>query len=195
MRREVLAGMVGRARANAGGVKAAPEAFVLLAIVAFGIPYFGSQQSYGERLAVLEGKLASQEARLADYHSKLKGASPEQATAQIEKLTALTADLQRQLNAEKNKTVSVDSRVRDPQRLYERDKPVALVQDPKVDMAAKKVTVPVVRSGILLAMDRPYEYQEWKLACGGIQSYSELDDGAAPEFSYSHLICKIVGNR
>jgi hypothetical protein len=194
MRVGFLAGMIDRARANAGGVKAAPEAFAVLAIIAFAIPYFAVRQSYGERLAVVETRLVAQETLLADYRDKLRGAS--QAAGRIEKLSALATDLQKQLNDQKRKVVvAADNRGRDPQRLYAHDSPVALVRDPQVDLAQKKVTFPAVTSETLLAMDRPYEYQNWKLWCGGTQSYSALDDGAAPEFLYSHLTCRIVGDR
>jgi uncharacterized membrane-anchored protein YhcB (DUF1043 family) len=195
MRRGFLAWIIDRAQANSRGVKTAPEAFVVLAIIAFGIPYFALRQSYGERLAVLQSELTAQRTALADYRTKLKGASPEQAAAQIEKLAASAADMQKHLNEQKNQVVSPDHRPRDPQRLYADDNPIALVQDAKVDLPRKKVTFPVVTSGIFLAMDTTYEFQNWKLACGGTQSYSEFDDGGGHAFSYSHLSCKIVGGR
>jgi hypothetical protein len=34
---------------------------------------------------------------------------------------------------------------------------------------------------------RVYEFQDWKLACGGTQMYNMVNDGAAREFSYSPL--------
>jgi hypothetical protein len=83
-----------RARANAGGLRAAPEAFVALAIIAFGISYFGLRQVYGERLAILESKLSSQRAPLAEHRAELRSASPEQAAAQIERLRALAVGTQ-----------------------------------------------------------------------------------------------------
>src|SRR6516164_224054 len=89
-----LARVVDRARVNADGVSAAPEAFVVLAIVAFGIPCFALRQSYGERLAVLESKLATQQALVADYRTKLRGAFAQQAAAQVEELSALAAGVQ-----------------------------------------------------------------------------------------------------
>jgi hypothetical protein len=180
--------MVDRARANAGGVSAAPEAFVALAIVAFGIPCFALRQSYGERLVVLEGKLATQQALLADYRAKLRGASAGQAAAQIEELTALAAGM-------RARAKDGDHQARDPQRLYAADAPVALVAAPTVNSDEKTLTFPEVTAVTLLATDRPYEYKNWKLSCGGTQSFRALGDGAAREISYSHLVCKIVGDR
>jgi hypothetical protein len=188
MRRRFLARIVDRAQANAGGVRAAPEAFVALAIIAFAIACFGLQQFYDERLAVLEGKLATQQVLLADYRSELRVAPPEQAAALIERMTTLAAGMQAGVKDR-------DHRARDPRRLYADDIPVALVGNPAVDLDQRTVTFPVVTAGMLLAMDRPYEYQNWKLSCGGTQSYSALGDGAAREFSYSHLNCRIVGGR
>jgi hypothetical protein len=79
--------------------------------------------------------------------------------------------------------------------LYDDNIPVAVVGNPTVDLGEKTVTFPEVTAGVLLATDRPYKYQNWRLSCGGTQSYSVLGDGAEREFSYSHLICRIVGGR
>jgi hypothetical protein len=181
----LLARVVDRARANADGVGAAPEAFVVLAIVAFGIPCLALRQSYGERLAVLESQLATQQALLADYRTKLRAASAAPAAAPIEEPTAGT-----QAGGKDR-----DRRTRDPQRLYRDDMPVALVAEPTVNGEEKTLTFPEVTAGMLLATDRPYQYKNWKLSCGGAQFYSARGHGAGREFSYSHLICKIVGER
>ena len=180
-----LARVVDRARVNADGVSAAPEAFVVLAIVAFGIPCFALRQSYGERLAVLESKLATQQALVADYRTKLRGAFAQQAAAQVEELSALAAGVQA---PGKDR----DHRTRDPQRLYADDTPVAWVAAPTINADEKTLTFPEVTAVALLATDRPYEYKNWKVSCGGTQSYSAL---GTREFSYSHLICKIVADR
>ena len=181
----LLARVVDRARANADGVGAAPEAFVVLAIVAFGIPCLALRQSYGERLAVLESQLATQRALLADYRTKLRAASAAPAAAQIEEPTPGT-----QAGGKDR-----DPQTRDPQRLYRDDNPVALVAEPTVNAEEKTLTFPEVTARILLATDRPYQYKNFKLSCGGAQFYSARGHGAAREFSYSHLICKIVGER
>jgi hypothetical protein len=183
-----LARVVDRARTNADGVSAAPEAFVVLAIIAFGIPCFALRHSYGERLAVLESKLATQQALLADYRSKLRDASAGQAAAQVDEPTALAAGMQESGKGR-------DHPSRDPQRLYADDVSVALVAAPTVNSDEKTLTFPEVTTRTLLAMDRPYEYKNWKLSCGGAQFYSALGYGTAREYSYSHLICKIVGDR
>jgi hypothetical protein len=180
-----LARVVDRARANADGVGAAPEAFVLLAIVTFGIPCFVLRQSFGERLAVLEIKLATQQALLADYRTRLRAASAAEAAPPIEEPAAGAPAGDR----------DGDRRTRDPQRLYADDIPVALVAAPAVNADEKTLTFPEVIAGMLLATDRPYQYKNWKLSCGGAQFYSAPRDEATREFSYSHLICKIVGER
>ena len=177
--------MVERARANADGVSAAPEAFVVLAIVAVGIPCLVLRQSYGERLTVLQGKLATQQALLAEYRTRLRGASTGEAAAPAEKPSA-SAGI-------KTRGEDRDHRTLDPQQLYADDLPVALVAAPPVNSDKKTLTFPQITARGLLATDRPYEYKNWKLSCGGVQSYSVLHAGAAREFSYSHLICKIVG--
>jgi hypothetical protein len=179
--------MVERAQANADGVSAAPEAFVVLTIIAFAIPCLVLRQSYQEHLAALEGKLATQQALLADYRSRLRGASTGEAAAQSEEPRASAGTRARGKDR--------DDRTRDPQRLYAGDLPVALVAAAPVNSDDKTVTFPEITARGLLAMDQPYEYKNWKLSCGGVQSYSVLGAGAAREFSYSHLICKIVGDR
>jgi hypothetical protein len=151
-----LARMVDRARANANGVRAAPEAFVALAIVAFGIPCFALRQSYGERLAVLESKLATQQALLADYRTKLRGASAGQAAASIEELTASAAGKQVRGGDQ-------EQRPRDPLKIYADDKPKPWVAAPTVNSDEKTLTFPEVTAAMLLATDRPYQYKNWNL--------------------------------
>jgi hypothetical protein len=74
------------------------------------------------------------------------------------------------------------------------DSPIALTQDPKVDLE-KKITFPIVNAVVILATNKVYEFHNLKLTCGGTQMYNIINDGAAREFSYSPLTCKIVGNR
>ena len=134
-----------------------------------------------------------QERLLADYRTKLKEA--EEAAAQIEKLTGSLAAAQESLHQAKITPVSIEKQSRDPRRLYEGNSPIALTQDPKVDLEKKKITFPIVNAAVILATNKVYEFQDWKLACGGTQMYNMVNDGAAREFSYSPLTCKIVGNR
>ena len=97
--------------------------------------------------------------------------------------------------ASKDKPVSVESRSRDAHSLYEDNNPIAQAQDPKIDLDQKKVTFAAVNSGHILQTNKLYQFQNWKLACGGTRLYNMVSDGASPEFSYSPLICKIVGSR
>ena len=184
-----------RVQANARAVRAAPEAFLLLAIITIGVSYFAFLQVQGERLAVLENRMASQETLLADYRTRAREAIPEAATAQIEKLTNLLADAQKDLDAAKTKGASLDGRPRDPRGLYEDDNPIALVRDPTVDLDNKKIIFPLVTSSAILGINKSYEFQEWKLVCGGTRLYNAARSGAAREFSYAPLTCKIVGSR
>ena len=62
-------------------------------------------------------------------------------------------------------------------------------------MEKKKITFPIVNAAVILGADKVYEFHDWKLACGGTKMYNMVNDGAAREFSYSPLTCKIVGNR
>jgi len=95
----------------------------------------------------------------------------------------------------KDKPVLVENASRDAHSLYEDNNPIAQVQDPKIDLDQKKVTFVAVNSGYMLQTNKLYEFQNWKLACGGTRLYNMVSDGASPEFSYSPLICKIVGSR
>jgi hypothetical protein len=88
-----------------------------------------------------------------------------------------------------------ENRYRDPGSLYEDNNPIAQVQDPKIDLDQKRITFPAVNSENLLQTNKLYEFQNWKLACGGTRLYNMISDGASREFSYSPLICKIVGSR
>jgi len=195
MERSVVARITDRAVANARVIRGAPEAIALTVIVAVGMSYFGFQQVHREGVAALNDRIAAQERLLTDYRTKLKGATPEEAASQIEKLTSLLADTQKSLNETKSKPASVDNRSRDPRRLYEENNPIALVKDPKLDLDRKKITFPVVNSGVILGINKLYEFQNWKLACGGTQLYSTVSDGSGSEYSYSPLTCKIMGSR
>jgi hypothetical protein len=186
--------VIDRARGSANDIKAGRGAFVVLALIMLAIPWIVLPRLYGERLAALENKLASETALVADYRAKLQAAPP-QAAAQIDKLTDLVADLQNHLHEEKEKLAAFERQRRDAENLYEDGTPIALARDPRIDQAAKSVTFPSVMSGKLLTADKFYEYRNWKLACGGSQSYSVIDDGAVPKYGYSHLLCRIVGPR
>jgi hypothetical protein len=185
-----------RALTNFAGIKATLGAFLLLMIITIGVSYLVFQRVEGEHLAVLENKIAEREALITEYRSKLNGATPQQAANEIEKLTKILADAQRNLNEAKNKAAaSIDVRPRDPRSLYEEDNPIALVRDPKIDLDNKKITFPVVTSSVILGINKSYQFQNWKLACGSTQVYNAVRNGAAREFSYAPLTCKIVGNR
>ena len=195
MERGFAARLHDRALANARGVRAAPEVFLLLAVITFGVSYFAFRQVQGERLAVLENRVASQEALLADYRTKANGATQEEAAAQIEKLTTMLADAQKELDAAKTKSASLDGPSRDPHQLYDDDNPIALVGDPMVDVDNKKITFPLVTSNVILGINKSYQFQDWKLTCGGTRLYNAVRNGAAREFSYAPLTCKIIGSR
>ena len=184
-----------RAVANARVIRGAPEAVALTVIITLGVSYFAFQHFHRERVAALNDRIVSQERLLTDYQTKLRGATPEEAATQIEKLTSLLADTQKSLNEIKSKAASVDNRSRDPRRLYENNNPIALTQDPKIDLDKKMITFPVVNATAILGTNKLYEFHDWKLACGGTQLYNMTNDGTAREFSYSPLTCKIVGNR
>jgi hypothetical protein len=190
-----FARIIDRAVANARVIRGAPEAVALVGIITLGVSYFAFQQLHRERVAALNDRVLSQERLLIDYRTKLRGATPEEAATQIEKLAALLAETQKSLREAKSKPVSVENRSRDPRRLYENNSPIALTQDPKIDLDKKMVTFPIVNAAVILGINKVYEFHDWKLACGGTQLYNMVNDGAAREFSYSPLACKIVGNR
>ena len=185
--------IIDRVAANARVIRGAPEAVALVGIVTLGIAYFAFQHLHHERVAALSDRIASQERLLADYRTKLKGA--EAAAAQIEKLTSSLARAQESLRQAKTTPVSIEKQSRDPRWLYEGNSPIALTQDPKVDLEKKKITFPIVNAAVILGTNKVYEFHDWRLACGGTQMYNMVNDGAAREFSYSPLTCKIVGKR
>jgi hypothetical protein len=189
----LLARIIDRLVANARVIRGAPEAVALVGIVTLGLSFFAFQHFYHERVAALNDRISLQERLLGDYRTKLKGA--EDAAAQIEKLTSSLAAAQESLRQAKTTPVSIEKQSRDPRRLYEGNSPIALTQDPKIDLEKKKITFPIVNAAVILATNKVYEFHDWKLACGGTQLYNMTNDGAAREFSYSSLICKIVGNR
>jgi hypothetical protein len=190
MGRGFVAWVRNRILANFAAIKAAPEAFLLLMIITAGVSYLAFQRAEGEHLAVLETKIAAREALIAEYRSKLNGA-----TNEIEKLTKTLAEAQSNLNEAKTKAASVNAKPRDPRSLYEEDNPIALVRDPKIDLDNKKITFPIATSSVILGINKSYQFQNWKLACGSTQVYNAVRNGAAREFSYAPLTCKIVGNR
>jgi hypothetical protein len=187
--------IIDRGTANARLIRGAPESIALTLIVAIGVSYFAFQHFHRERVAVLNDRISSQESLLNDYRTKLRGATPEEAATQIEKLTGLLAETQKSLNEARVKPISVQNRSRDPRRLYQDNNPIAVTQDPKIDLEKKRITFPVVNASITLGSNKVYQFQDWRLACGGTQLYNMVNDGAAREFSYAPLTCKILGNR
>ena len=189
----LLSRIIDRAVANARAIRGAPEAIAVAGVIAVGMSYFGFQH-YRERLADLKERLASQDRLLTEYRAKLSGANPEEAATQIEQLTAALAAAEKRLSAAKNEPIDVEKRSRDPRSLYDGNTPIAQVQDPNIDLDQKKVTFPSVNAGVILQA-KLYEFQNWKLTCGGTRLYNMVSDGGSREFSYSPLTCKIVGNR
>ena len=118
-----------------------------------------------------------------------------EAETQVAKLTSELAAAEKRLTAANDRPILVENPSRDPHSLYEDNNPIAQVQDPKIDLDQKKVTFAVVNSGYILQTSKLYQFHDWKLACGGTRLYNMVSDGASPEFSYSPLICKIVGSR
>src|SRR5215470_13499538 len=112
MERGLLARLIDRAVANARVIRGAPEAIALTAIIAVGVSYFGFQQFPRERVAALHDTIAAQERLLADYRTKQKGVTPDEAAAQIEILTSLLADAQKSLSVATSKPVPVENRAR-----------------------------------------------------------------------------------
>jgi uncharacterized coiled-coil protein SlyX len=189
MRNSLLSQVIDRLVANARAIRGAPEAIVLVMIVGIGISGFGFRH-YRERLADLNGRLASQERRLTEYRTKLT-----EAETQVAKLTTALADAEQSLRAAKDRPRSVENLSRDPASLYEDNNPIAQIKDPKIDLDQKRITFPAVDSTNLLQTNKLYEFQNWKLACGGTRLYNMVTDGTPRNFSYSPLTCKIVGSR
>jgi hypothetical protein len=191
-----VASLLDRVRKNASVIAGAPEAFALITIIVFGISYFALEQFHRERLAVLNDRVASQEALLTEYRTKLKGATPEEAANQLAQLKISLKDTQIRLdNGVKNNPIVLETPARDPLRLYQNNTAVASVQEPKFDFDNKTVTFVEVTSRVLLGINKSYEFRDWKLICGGTKVYGDVRNGAAHEFSYSPLACKIAGNR
>jgi len=191
-----LSRIIDRVVANARAIRRPPEAIVLIVVVAVALSSLGFLQFHRERVAALNDTIASQEGLLSDYRTKLKGATPDEAATQIERLTILLAETQKSLSEAKSKPVSVENRSRDPRRLYEDNNPIAEVQDPKLDLDNKKIVFPAVNSTTILATNKLYEFRAWQLECGGgTRLYNMVSNSAGYDYSYSPLICKIVGNR
>jgi len=184
-----------RVAANARVIRRAPEAIALTGIITLVGCYFAFEHFHRDRVAVLNARIASQERLLADYQTKLKGATPDDAATQIERLTSLLTETQKNLSEAKRKPVSVENRSRDPRWLYEDDNPIAEVQDPKVDLDNKRIIFPVVSSAAILGTNKFYEFRNWKLACGSTRFYNMVANGSGYDYSYSPLTCKIIGNR
>jgi hypothetical protein len=178
-----LSRSVDRLVANARVIRGAPETVLLVVIVGIGICGFSFQH-------YLNAQLVSRDRLLTEYRTRLT-----EAETQVVKLTSALAGAEKRLKAAKDKPVLVENPSRDAHGLYEDNNLIAQVQDPKIDLDQKKVTFVAVNSGYMLQSNKLYEFQNWKLACGGTRLYNMVSDGASPEFSHSPLICKIVGSR
>lgn len=106
-----LGRIIDRVIANARVIRRAPEAIVLTAIITLGISFFGFQHFHRERVTALNDRIASQERLVADYRTKLRGATPDEAVTQIEKLTSLLAQTQKALSEQKSKPLSFEKRL------------------------------------------------------------------------------------
>lgn len=191
-----VARITDRAVANARVIRRAPEAIALMGVITLSVSFFAFQHFYGERAVALNARIASQEGLLTDYRTKLRGATPDEAATQIEKMTSLLADAQKNLSEAKSKPVSADKRSRDPRRLYEDDNPIAEVQDPKLDLDNRRIIFPTINSTTIVETNKLYEFRTWKLQCGGgTRLYNMVSNNTRYDYSYSPLICKIVGNR
>jgi hypothetical protein len=196
MERGFLVRIIGRIAANARVIRRAPETIALVGIITLAVSFFGFQHFHRGQVASLDDRIASQERLLADYRTKLRGATPDEAASQIEKLTSLLAETQKSLSEAKSHPASVERRSRDPRRLYEDNNPIAEVQDPKLDLHNKQIIFPAVTSTAILGTNKLYEFRTWKLACGsGTRLYNMASNGAGYNYSYSPLTCKVVGNR
>ena len=149
MEHGLITRIVDRAIANARVIRGAPEAVVLVGIITLGVSYFAFQHFHPERVGALNDRIASQERLLTDYRTKLRGATPDEAATQIEKLTSLLAETQKSLSEAKTKPLSVENRSRDPRRVYDDNNPIALADDPKIDLEKKKITFPVVNAAVI----------------------------------------------
>ena len=195
MQQGLLGRIIDRVVANTRVIRGAPEAVALAGIITFGISYLVFQHLHREQVTVLNHKIAAQERLLVDYRTELKGVAPDEAEAQIEKLTSLLAETQKKLSEAKSKPASAENRSRDPRRIYEDNSPIAEVQDPKLDLNNKKIIFPTVNSSTILGSNKSYEFRNWKLACGSTQLYNMVSNGVGYDYSYSPLTCKVVGNR
>jgi uncharacterized coiled-coil protein SlyX len=95
MQNGFLSGIIARDVANARAIRQGPEAIALLVIVAVGTSGFEFEH-YRERLADLNGRVASQDKLLTEYRTKLTGVE-----AQIEKLTAALTDAENSVKVAK----------------------------------------------------------------------------------------------
>jgi len=195
MAHSFLVQITDRVVANARVIRRAPETIALTAIITLGVSYFGFEHFHRQGVAALNDRITSQERLLADYRTKLSGATPDEAATQIEELRTVLAETQKSLSEANSKPVSVENRSRDPRRLYEDDNPIAEVQDPKLDLDNKRIIFPLVSSAAILGTNKFYEFRNWKLACGSTRFYNMVANGSGYEYSYSPLTCKIVGNR
>jgi hypothetical protein len=161
-----------RVVANARVIRGALEAVALTVIITLGVSCFAFQHFHRERVAALNDRILSQERLLIDYRAKLKGA--EAAAGQVEKLTSSLAAAQESLRQAKTTPVSIERQSRDPRRLYDGNSPIALTQDPKIDLEKKKITFPIVNAAVILGTSKVYEFNDWKLACGGTQLYNTV---------------------
>jgi len=84
-----------RVAANARVIRRAPEAIALTGIITLVGCYFALQHLHRERVADLNARITLQDRLLADYRTKLNGATPDDAAIQMEKLTSLLAETQK----------------------------------------------------------------------------------------------------
>jgi hypothetical protein len=53
---------------------------------------------------------------------------------------------------------------------------VAIYRIGQIDLDKRKITFPALNAEVVLGLNKFYEFQDWKLACGGTQLYSMVGD-------------------
>jgi len=162
-------------------IAAAPISFTTAVIVVTVIAWAIVNWSYSSVLSSKNAQIELLQGRLSDYQDKLKGASPDQAANELNRLRA-------EIDAIKNPP-------RDDNSVYQKGKRIGAVAGVRIDAPNKLVSFDQMTIGGELDQATNVEFRNLVLAYTGSDGYGQARQGLAVTSTYHNARFSIVGKR
>jgi hypothetical protein len=164
-----------------------PTFFVICVLIA-GVIWAAFGWSYSTVLASKNAQIELLETRVSDYQDKLKGASPEQAAGELQRLRSELDDTRRQLN-------TIQNPPRDDNSVYQRGKRIGVVGGIHIDIPTSTVGFDQMTIAGKLDEATNVEFRNLILAFKGSDGIGSASQGLAVTTTYVRARFAIVGNR